>query len=594
MTKNEPGAKPGVIWKNAFISLIIMAFCLSLGGCSSEDPMKAEMQAKIGVNQEITGAYDEALAAECRNGTFVGEADGKVVSFKGVPYAAPPVGDLRWKSPVPAKDQKGVFEARYFGKSPIQSEWFSEVGSYYLKGEDCLTLNVWTNTSGPAEGKTVMVFFHGGSYGWGATSDPIYDGHNLVEKYPDLVLVTAEYRTGIMGFIDFSEVPGGEDFATSGNLGLLDQICALEWVQKNIEAFGGDPGNVTIFGESAGGGSVSLIPLIDGTEKLFNRVITESGAPSLTYSREECRNLTQLLLKNSGCSTMKELMALSEERLMELNEDLNDYNNFPERDGLVLPEDLYGAWEDEALAGIDIMVGTNRDECRYWIRELGHEYPVLPKTLLYSLGMPFMYENNLRAMSEQEKDLVDSFMDMQSGRKVWKLTEFYNELLFRIPAVEQASRHKGTSYNYYWTMPGEDETLGACHAIELAYVFKNPQANIYTGDLYNEALADDVQEMWVNFARRGDPSTEKYTWEPYTAAGRKTMVLGEEIGMTDDLKPEQRELIEPLLHHYFNGSYSQIDYFVPQLARIAVPIVLVLLLIVTAVVAIVKKVKRRR
>ena len=133
-----------------------------------------------------------------------------------------------------------------------------------------------------------MVFFHGGSYGWGGTSDPIYDGHNLVEKYPDLVLVTAEYRTGIMGFMDFSGVPGGEDYSTSGNLGLLDQVCALEWVQKNIRAFGGDPENVTIFGESAGAGSVSLLPLIEGTDGLFRRIIMESGSPALTYSREEC------------------------------------------------------------------------------------------------------------------------------------------------------------------------------------------------------------------------------------------------------------------------------------------------------------------
>ena len=158
-----------------------------------------------------------------------------------------------------------------------------------------------------------------------------------MEKYPDLVLVTAEYRTGIMGFMDFSGVPGGEDYSTSGNLGLLDQVCALEWVQKNIRAFGGDPENVTIFGESAGAGSVSLLPLIEGTDGLFRRIIMESGSPSLTFSREECHSLTEKLLESSGCSDMAGLTALSEETLMELNEDLNDYNNFPERDGVVLP-----------------------------------------------------------------------------------------------------------------------------------------------------------------------------------------------------------------------------------------------------------------
>lgn len=324
-----------------------------------------------------------------------------------------------------------------------------------------------------------MVFIHGGSYGWGATSDPIYDGHNPVEKYPDLVLVTAAYRTGMLGFIDFSEVPGGKEFASSGNLGLLDQICVLQWVQRNIESFGGDPDNVTIFGESAGAGSVSLIPLIDGTEGLFRRIIAESGAPSLTYSRDECRNLTQMLLENSGCSTMDELMALDEDKRIALNEDLNDYNNFPERDGVVLSYDLYEAWEDEALADIDILAGTNQDECRNWIRELKYIVPIFPEPFAYERGIPFMYENNLKVMSDEEKALVDRFMETQSGRKVWNLTEFYNELIFRIPAVEQAVRHKGTSYNYYWTMPGADEMQGACHAMELAYVFRNPQEEIW-------------------------------------------------------------------------------------------------------------------
>ncbi len=576
------------------IVMILMVFCLSLCACTSENPAKAEMQAMVGINQKITGSYDETLAAVCRNGTFVGEADGSVLSFKGIPYASPPVGDLRWKDPVPATDGDGVYEAKYFGKSPIQTEWFSEVGSYYLQGEDCLTLNVWTNLSGPTEGKTVMVFFHGGSYGWGATSDPIYDGHDLVEKYPDLVLVTVAYRTGIMGFVDFSAVPGGEAFATSGNLGLLDQVCALQWVQNNIEAFGGDPGNVTIFGESAGAGSVSLIPLIDGTEGLFQRIIAESGSLSLTSSRDECQNLTQMLLDRSGCSTMDELMALSEEKLMELNEALNDSNNFPERDGIVLPEDLYRAWENEALADIDILVGTNSDECRYWVLEMGYYAPILPKAFVYKISMPFMYENNLKVLSKEEKDLVDTFMDHQSGRKIWKLTEFYNELLFRIPATTQAVRHKGTSYNYYWTMPGADEMLGACHAIELAYVFRNPQVDIYTGGLYNEKLANTVQDMWVNFARSGDPSTEEYIWEPYTADSRKTMVLGEEIGMVEDLKSEQRKWIEPLLHHYFNGCYSQLDYNVPQLYRIIAQVAAALVLLALVIFILYRMIKRHK
>ena len=575
-----------------FTLLLVGVIFFSGCGTGDHDVTKAQIRAMYGENDIISGEYDGSLAAVCSNGVFVGLADNDVISYKGIPYAEPPVGKLRWKNPVPARDSENVYRAYYYGHSPIQSEWPSEVGSYYPQSEDCLTLNVWSNANGPSEGKTVMVFFHGGSYGWGATSDPIYDGHNLVEKYPDLVLVTVEYRLGIFGFIDFSEVPGGEEYAESGNLGLLDQICALEWVQKNIAAFGGDPENVTIFGESAGAGSVSLLPLMEGTDGLFKRIIAESGSVTLTYSREECKNLTQMLLDKSGCATMDELTALSEETLKELNESLNDYNNFPERDGVVLPEDLYAAWEADSLSDIDLLIGTNSDEVRYWVNEMGY-YTPLPGMFVYEHMIPFMYENNLKRMSPEERALTKSFVGAQNGKKIWRITEFYNELLFRVPALEQAARHKGTSYNYYWTMPGADETLGACHAIELAYVFNNPQADIYTGERYNEELADTVQEMWLNFARTGDPSTEAYPWEPYTAGSRKTMVLGEEIGMTEDLKQEQREMIEPLLHHYFNGCYSQLDLFVPQLGRIVGQILAVILLLGAAVVCFVLIIKRK-
>lgn len=580
--------------RTSCVLLTLLLLCVSLCGCCAEDPNKAAMQAKVGINQRIKADYDEALAAVCHNGVFVGQPEGDVLSFKGVPFAEPPVGALRWKPPVLAPAGNDVYEAAYFGKSPIQSEWVSEVGSYYLQGEDCLTLNVWTNEAGPSEGKTVMVFFHGGSYGWGATSDPIYDGHNLVEKYPDLVLVTAEYRMGILGFIDFSDVPGGEAYAESGNLGLLDQICALQWVQKNIAAFGGDPDNVTVFGESAGAGSVSLLPLIAGTDGLFRRIIAESGSITLTYSRDECRNLTQMLLENSGCSTMEELLSLSEETLTELNEDLNDYNNFPERDGVVLPEDLYAAWESDALADVDLLIGTNSDEVRYWINEMGYYTSLLPGLFLYEHGMPFMYENNLRRMSPEEQALTKTFVGTQSGKKIWRITEFYNELLFRLPAVEQAARHKGTSYNYYWTMPGANETLGACHAMELSYVFNNPQVTIYTGGWYHETLADTVQEMWINFARTGDPGTDRYPWAPYTADSRMTMVLGEDPHMVENFKEEQRTVLTPLLHHYFNGCYAQLDWLVPQLGRIVCQMLFLLALAAAVVVLIVSIVKRSK
>ncbi len=566
------------------VILILAAIPAACGNQSGE--LKYRVAGMYGENREITGNGDRQLAVRCGNGTYEGLADGTVVSYKGIPFAEPPTGKLRWKPPVPAGDRGGVYEAYYFGRSPIQTEWPSEPGSYYPQGEDCLTLNVWTNSSCDLTDKAVMVFFHGGSYAWGAVSDPMYDGHNLVEKFPDIVLVTAEYRTGIMGFIDFSSVEGGEDFRESGNLGLLDQKCALEWVQKNIAAFGGDPGNVTIFGESAGAGSVSLLPLMEGTDGLFRRMIAESGSVALTYSRDECRNLTEMLTEETGCTNMDELMALSEEELKEVNEKLNDYNNFPERDGIVLPEDLYGAYESGGGGGIDLLIGTNADEARYWIREMAYTVPALPGLLTYRLLLPVMYENNLKELTAEEKESVKEFMSMQTGGRTWKQTEFYNETLFRVPAMKLAECHSDNGNNtfvYYWTYPCADKTLGACHAVELAYVFNNLQEAIYTGGNIDTELADSVQEMWVNFARTGDPSTTRHTWEQYDSSERKTMVLGSEIHMENDIKADQRKEIEPLLHHYFNGCYSQLSYNVPQTYRIILQLAAAAAIIIAAV-----------
>jgi len=567
-----------------------------LSGCAEENPMKAEVLASAGENRAIAGEYDRDLSVKCRNGVFVGLDTDGVLSFKGIPYAKPPVGDLRWQPPVDAAEGEGVFEAYYFGKSPVQTEWPSEPGSYYPQSEDCLTLNVWVNRNNPAADKPVMVFIHGGSYGWGAASDPIYDGHNLVKKFDDLILVTVEYRLGLYGFIVFSGVPGGGRYPESGNLGLLDQICALRWVRDNIAGFGGDPGNVTIFGESAGGGSVMLLPLIDGTEGLFRRIIAESGSLNLTSSRDECRNLTELLLKETGCSDMAALAALSEADLKKANEALNDYNNFPERDGLVLPEDLYGAFAEKA-AGIDFITGNNADEVRYWVNEMGYTVPLLPPMTVYRHAIEILFENNLARLTPEDRDLVERFLAMQSDERIWNLSEFYNELLFRVPALKQAQLHAengGKAYNYRFTVSGADETLGACHAMELAYVFDNLGATIYTGGRVNEELANTIQQLWVSFARTGIPRADGISWDLYEPDTRLTLILGDEVRMESDVNGEQRELIEPLLRYYFNGLYSQLSLNVPHVYLLAGCAAAVLAVLIIAAAVIVKRIRRRK
>ena len=294
---------------------------------------------------------------------------------------------------------------------------------------------------------------------------------------------------------------------------------------------------------------------------------------------------------------MDALAALSEEDLKAVNEKLNDYANFPERDGVILPEDLYGAYQSGKSSGVDMMIGTNADEVKYWVWEMGYTAPPVPGQLLYNFMIPIMYENNLKALSKEEKAHTEAFLAMQKGSSAEKLSEFYTETLFRIPAMQQAAYHAdqgNNTYTYYWTYPCADEKIGACHAVELAYVFNNPEESIYTGGNYDPELADTVQDMWVNFARTGNPGADGYTWKPYDSVTRDTMVLGSDIHMESDIKADQRKEIEPILDHYFNGCYMQLSYNVPQIYRTAGLLAAGVLLIAAAVVMIIKAAKHRR
>ncbi len=490
---------------------------------------------------------------------FVGGKTGDVIAFKGIPFAQQPTGELRWKAPVPPANSDGVFEAYYNGKSPIQTEWKTEQASYYPQGEDCLYLNIWVNRTDDRTDKPVMVFLHGGSYGWGGTADPLYDGKALVSKHPDIILVTVGYRTGLMGFVDFSYLKGGDEYPDAPNLGILDQIEALRWVHNNIRAFGGNPENVTVFGESAGGGSVSLLPIIPQTKGLFRRVIGESGSVALTFSKEECREFTMRLIKESGARSMDDLLKMDEQQLRALNEKVNYYNNFPQRDGRLIPENPYEPYENGATADVDILIGTNSNEMNYWIGEIGGVVP-------FRFSIPVKFENDMKLLPKEDKARAKQFMSRLHGHSMWRMAEFYNEMMFRLPAIYQAQEHSkngGKAYMYYWTVPSAMPLRKACHAVELAYVFGNLDETIYTGERADEALSDMVMQMWTNFARTGDPSVNGLGWFPYDESSRVSMVISKEPHLKSDVLREQRELLSPLLHYMINPSYATLDYNVP-------------------------------
>ena len=275
------------------------------------------------------------------------------------------------------------------------------MGSLYPQSEECLYLNVWKAENAGAEKKPVMVWIHGGAFEIGSTAEPREEGSSFVKENPDVILVSVEYRLGVFGFFHLSHLPDGKDYPDAQNLGLLDQVMALKWVHENIAAFGGDPDNVTIFGESAGGASVTLLPLIDGAQKYFRRVIAESGSPVFTRSTEESIACTNEVMEALGCKTVADLQKMDVEKLLHEAGIALNLRTWAERDGRILPLDPYAAYADGAAKNVDLLQGCNKDEMGYFVWGFGVD--------AYNAFADDRKAKKMSQLTADEKALVESY-----------------------------------------------------------------------------------------------------------------------------------------------------------------------------------------
>lgn len=509
--------------KRSLLFICILAVCcFALAGCGDKT--------------------DDPLKVSCNNGVMVGQAEEGIISFLGVPYAEAPVGELRWKAPVPAADSDEEIICDDFGYTALQYEWPTEPASYEEKSEDCLTLNIWKSEEASDEPKAVMVWFHGGSHAWGGTADPMYNGENFVKAHPEVILVTANYRLGMMSWADFTRIPGGEEY-TDLNLGIRDHLCALEWVQKNIEQFGGDAGNVTIFGESAGGMSTADLLVSPMSEGLFNKVIIQSGGLTVSPKSDgtaEAQEFADVIMEASGCKTMDELNALTTEELLALDDEygLGDYSCGSYSDGVVIPyeEDLEAAFQSAADRDIKLMLGANGDEWNYFMTDSDGETND-EKFENWKAGMDEIWE----AYYSDNKDTMDKFYEIQSKdiAEEYAKDENVKDALIKSSFITETWRLShtkiadmfsdcgGETYMYYWDVPSTSEEYykSACHAIELAYVFNNLQDTIYCGDNPDKATAQKAHSAWASFATAGNPSTSEAEWTAYDSKARDTMMI---------------------------------------------------------------------
>jgi para-nitrobenzyl esterase len=472
----------------------------------------------------LVSAGEHPPQVKIDTGTIAGKTEGPVRAFLGIPYAAPPVQELRWKPPAPAAKWRGVRKAVSFGARCMQGAIYSDmVFRDPGPSEDCLTLNVWAPAQAATKKLPVMVWVYGGGFQAGSTSEPRQDGQFLARR--GVVVVSMNYRLGVFGFLALPELAAQSGRHSAGNYGLLDQTAALAWVHRNIAAFGGDPGNVTIFGESAGASSVSALMASPVAEGLFVKAIGESGSafakatsPMKTLLQRE-ESDSNFARESLGSASLQDLRAISAEKVLEaaLHKDDAELRFSPSVDGYFLPESVSAIFAAKKENKVSLLAGWNHDE-----ESRGRNAPANPTAEeLLRAGAEKQFPGKttefLRlyataSAEEAERSLNDFRGDDPRAWAMWKWLE-------RTAAEGQKPVYR---YRFDRSLPSAADPggLGAYHSGEIEYVFGalDSKAGIpWTAE--DRALSELMQNYWTNFARYGDPNGEGLpVWPAYRAA----------------------------------------------------------------------------
>ncbi len=493
----------------------------------------------------VCAMSSRAQTVKIDSGEVEGKTVGEVREFLGIPYAAPPVGELRWKPPVPVAKWKEVRNATEFGPRCTQSRVFDDM--VFRDGgpsEDCLSLNVWTTAKNVKTRLPVMVWIYGGGFQAGGTSEPRQDGTALAKQ--GVVLVSMNYRVGILGFLVLPELIAESSHNTAGNYGMLDQLAALQWVQRNIAAFGGDPGNVTIFGESAGSFAVSALMASPLAKGLFHRAIGESGAgfdsPSLPSAPLAVRAKKDLgiVTKTLHASTLKELRALPADQMQDMifkASSTDGEAHFDDCiDGYFLPDSEKVIFAAGKQNDVPLLAGWNRDEGSFDEMKVPADQAMEKFKASAEKEFGARTEEFLRLYPATSNEVAQhSMQDLAGDRFIaWSAWNW-------VEAQKKSGKSVVYRYRFDLAPPATDKlpsSMGAYHSAEIEYVFGNLDLNTTrpwrAGD---HALSAQMQKYWINFARSGNPNGAGLpTWPAYQAESWQVMHLN------TPPKPEKDEL----------------------------------------------------
>jgi para-nitrobenzyl esterase len=465
-----------------------------------------------------------------------------VDAFLGIPYAEPPTGERRWAPPVPRTPWPDPLDATKFGPAAWQPvggplEGLVPGMAAEIQGDDCLTLNIWTPAANPGPDDpalAVMVWIHGGAFSIGAGSLEVYDGARLA-AHEELVVVSVNYRLGALGFLVI------DDDRAAPNVGLLDLAAALEWVHDNIAAFGGDPGNVTIFGESAGGGCVLSLLSMPGAEGLFHKAIVQSGATELVLPHDRALPVAQGFALAAGLEKpdLDALRALDATAMLDAQQvaagallatvGLMPFH--PCADGVVMPLNWQAAAEAGINASVPVIIGTTRDEMRLFASFDPTLATLDDDGLRKRVGTlhrdPDAVIEAYRT-DDPELSAADLWQGVQTDTSMW------------MPALQWAAARaeRAPVWMYRFDWPAADPAMGAPHAVDIPFPFDTIDEagwDAFVSDPPGaHRLARTIQSLWATFARSGDPATASISWPRFDVMDRATLILDDSPHIESD------------------------------------------------------------